>query len=207
MMFRRAGLLVVAAIFGLLNQGTSALAGQPVAQALNPPPPSFYTCKAVGNGTICDGALSTPYSQDADFACGSGSNAVELHDSGFLKEHAIRYYDQDGNWTRRVIYQTFTFGEWSNPLTGAAVSYSQQDTIVDVLAVHGDFASATETVTGEAIFTVPHTGAVFLNGGRTVTAPDGSIDFQAGPDGFLDYFVDGDVAVVQQLCTALGVTT
>jgi hypothetical protein len=207
MKIRRAGFLAVAALFGLLLPAVSVSAGHPITQPLNPPPSSFYTCMTVGNGTICDGTAAGPYSQDADFACGSSSNAVELHDSGFFREHAIRYYDQDGNLTRRVIYTTFTFGEWSNPLTGAAVSYSQHNSLVDVLAVPGDFASATETQTGEANFTVPHLGAVFLNAGRTVIGAEGSVDFQAGPDGFLDYFVDGDTSVVQQLCGALGVTT
>ena len=28
------------------------LAGQPVTQTLNPPAPSYYTCMAVGEGTI-----------------------------------------------------------------------------------------------------------------------------------------------------------
>src|SRR5439155_15115890 len=31
---------------------STSVAGQPVTQTLNPPPPSYYTCKAVGNGTI-----------------------------------------------------------------------------------------------------------------------------------------------------------
>ena len=39
----------------LLAPGT-ACAGQPVTQTLNPPPPSFETCKTVRNGFICDGA-------------------------------------------------------------------------------------------------------------------------------------------------------
>ena len=34
----------------------TAFAGQPVTQTLNPPPPSFETCKTVGNRFICDGA-------------------------------------------------------------------------------------------------------------------------------------------------------
>jgi len=34
----------------------TAFAGQPVTQTLNPPPPSFETCKTVGKRVICDGA-------------------------------------------------------------------------------------------------------------------------------------------------------
>ena len=47
-------------------------------------------------------------------------------------------------------------------------------------------------------------GAVFLNAGRVVYAPDGSIEFQAGPQGFNDYFVNGNTAALDQLCAALG---
>src|SRR5215470_9150731 len=34
----------------------TAFAGQPVTQTLNPPPPSFETCKTIGKRVICDGA-------------------------------------------------------------------------------------------------------------------------------------------------------
>ena len=43
------------ATFALASAGPAA-AGQPVTQTLTPPPPSFETCKTVGNGFICDGA-------------------------------------------------------------------------------------------------------------------------------------------------------
>ncbi len=205
-MIRRSGLLVVAAMFGLLMPATSVSAGQPVTQALNPPPPSFETCMAVGSGTICDGARVETYSQDAGIACGSGSNAVELHDSGIHMQHATRYYDLNGNLTRRYVNDGFT-GQWSNPLNGASIGYYQHNVTIDVLAVPGNFASATETLTGETNFTDPHVGAVFLNAGRTVVAPDGGIEFLAGPDGFVDYFVDGDTSVLLQLCSVLGVAT
>jgi hypothetical protein len=46
-------------------------------------------------------------------------------------------------------------------------------------------------------------GQVLLNAGRTVTAPDGSIDFRAGPQDFLDYAL-GNTDVVNELCAALG---
>ena len=37
-------------------------AGQPATQTLDPPPPSFLACKAVGGGTICSGTRSFAYS-------------------------------------------------------------------------------------------------------------------------------------------------
>ena len=43
---------------GALILVSAGLAGQPVTQTLNPPPPAWQTCKTVGEGTICEGTLS-----------------------------------------------------------------------------------------------------------------------------------------------------
>jgi len=183
----------------------AGLAGQPVTQPLNPPPPSFETCKATGTQTICQGARTLPpYGpDDTGVACGSGSSAFDMFDSGVESQVAARYYDADGNLTRRVIHQT-NDSALSNPLTGAAIPYLQKNTITDVVAIPGDFPdSATETITGEQNFTVPGMGPVMLNAGRIVTAPDGTVEFSAGPQGFMDYF-SGDTSALDELCTALG---
>src|SRR5438477_1956725 len=174
------------------------------AQELNPPPPSFYTCKAVGNGTICQGDRIGTYGPvDIGIVCGSGPSAFDVFDSGTFHQHAIRSYDQDGNLTRRVVHENYSFGQFSNPLTGNDVYYTQHDTLTDVLAVPGDLSTETETVTGENIFKPAHGAPVFLNAGRTVFAPDGTVEFRAGPQDFLDYFVNGDTSVIQPLCAAL----
>jgi hypothetical protein len=34
---------------------SGAFAAPPVLPPLNPPPPAFLTCRAVGNGAICEG--------------------------------------------------------------------------------------------------------------------------------------------------------
>ena len=174
------------------------------AQSLNPPPPSFETCKTVGNGTICQGSRIVSYGpDDTGIVCGSGANAFDIFDSGTFKQVAIRYYGQDGNLTRRVIHEDYTFGQFSNPLTGATVPYTQHNTLSDVLAVPGDLSTATETSTGENIFKPAHGAPVFLNAGRVVTAPDGTVEFRSGPQDFLDFFVNGDTSVIQKLCAAL----
>jgi hypothetical protein len=182
-----------------------ALAGQPVTQNLMPPPLSFETCKTVGNGFICEGARTESYSPtDTGIPCGSGAAAFYILDQGTHNQHAIRYYDTNGNLTRRVIYDQY-FSQFSNPLTGAAVPYMQHNTTTDVLAVPGDLTSATETTTGETNFTVPHMGAVLLNAGKVVfNLFDGTLEFSAGPQGFIDYFYNGNTAALAGLCTALG---
>ena len=187
----------------MLASAAPAAAGQPVTQPLTPPPPSFETCKTVGNGFICEGARTLTYGpDDTGIACGSGAGAFDILDQGTHNQHAIRYYNTAGDLTKRVIYDQY-FSQFSNPLTGAAVPYTQHNTITDVLAVPGDFTSATETFTGQNNFTVPHMGAVFLNAGRVVFGADGTLEFRAGPQEGLDY-ANGNTAAVAELCTALG---
>jgi len=188
----------------LLASAGPAAAGQPVTQTLTPPPPSFETCKTVGNGFICAGARTETYGpDDTGIVCGSGASAFDIFDQGIHNQHAIRFYNTAGNLTRRVIYDQYV-SQFINPLTGAAVPYKQHSTTTDILAVPGDFTSATETTTGQNNYTVPHMGAVLLNAGRVVFGADGTLEFSAGPQGFIDYFYNGNTAAVDELCTALG---
>ena len=173
------------------------------AQSLNPPPPSFETCKTVGNGTICQGNRTFSYGpDDTGIVCGSGVNAFDIYDSATNNQDASRSYDQNGNLTRRVIHENYTFGQFSNPLTGAVVPYTQHDTITDVLATPGDLGTATETNVGENIFKPAQGAPVFKYAGRFVIAPDGSIEFQAGQNDFFKLMA-GDTSVLDKLCTAL----
>jgi len=135
--------------------------------------------------------------------CGNGAGALDIFDQGTHNRHAIRVYDAAGDLTRHVIYDQY-FSQFSNPLTGAAVPYTQHNTTTDILAVPRDFTSATETITGEVNFTVPHMGAVLLNAGKTVFGAGGTLEFSAGPQGFIDCFYNGNTAALDALCTALG---
>src|SRR3954449_1101408 len=54
-------LIVLVALFALAPHA-AVFAGQPVdTSRLNPVPPSFLTCKAVGNDTICQGDRTVDY--------------------------------------------------------------------------------------------------------------------------------------------------
>jgi hypothetical protein len=178
---------------------------QPATQALTPPPPSFETCKTAGTGTICSGSrVEPPYGPvGTGIICGSGANAFEILDSGTdIQHHAMRTYDQDGNLTRRVFTDEFVSAQFSNPLSGATVAYTQHNVTTGILAVPGDLNTETQTVRGENNYTVPGMGAVFLNAGRTVLAPDGTEEFTAGPHSFDAYFI-GDPSAAAKLCAAL----
>jgi hypothetical protein len=203
---------LVGASLGALALVPAALAGQPSTQTLTPPPASFLVCKGVGSGTICDGSRTLQHGP-IDIAdeggpavvCGNGANAFHILDSAMVDQRVVRYYDQNGNLTRRVIHELWRSAQFGNSVSGAAVSYSQSDTITDVLATPGDFDTSTQTVTGNGTnVTVPGMGTIFLQAGRSVFDPDGTLDFEAGPDAGNDYFVGGDISGWKPVCAALG---
>jgi hypothetical protein len=204
--FTFAARALIAGAIGAFALIPAAQAGQPATDELNPPPPSFLTCKAVGTGTICDGTSHSvkESEEQPELVCGAGADAFTIYDSGDIYQHATRWYDADGNLTRRVIHEWWTPAWWSNPLTGATVPYTQRTKITTVLAVPGDFGSATETSVGENIYTDPETGKKVLRSvGRTVFGADGSLEFRSGQQPFLDAFVDGDMSVFDAVCAAL----
>jgi hypothetical protein len=204
-MHRLAGSLVAAAVLGVLVFVPAGVAGQPVTQTLTPEPPSFYSCKAVGVGVLCQGSRPLSYGPvDIGISCGSGASAFDIWDRGAYEQRAMRWYDANGNLVQRVVHENYNLGEFTNRLTGATVTYSQVDTITDVLAVPGDLSSATETEEGQNIYRGADGRIVFMNAGRTVHGADGNLEFRSGPQNFLDYFVDGDTSVIAPLCAALG---
>jgi hypothetical protein len=144
-------LLTLTPVLGalLLAPAASAQAGQPCPSTLNPPALSFETCQMVGGGTIASGGrvVSDPLG-DTSLSCG----AFDIFNQDTFDQHAARWYDESGDLTRRHIYDHYTFGQWSNPLTGAVVPYTMTTVENDELAIPGDFNSATSTYTGEAVF-------------------------------------------------------
>ena len=180
----------------------------PVSQPLNPPVPPYYTCHAVGNGTICTGTAPAESWGPIDTAlegipisCG----AFDVYDSGTDVLSASRMYDADGNLVRRVLRDDYTYGAFSNPLTGTVVPYSQSDIRTQELGVPGDLGSITETTRWNIHFHMPGAGSpVFMNTGRTVQGPDGTVESMAGRLDFFTLFGGGDTAVLGPLCAALG---
>ena len=185
-----------------LALASASRAGQPVTQALNPPPPSFETCKATGNGVICQGTIASSYGPVfTGLVCGSGQGAFGIFDAASQSELARRVYDADGNLIRRVRHDQFE-GQLSNHLSGTTLPYSQNQITTDVLAIPGDFSSTTETLTGEMHIRSAHGAPLLIGAGRAVYAPDGTLEFQAGPSGFLD-LVAGAPSAVDPICAAL----
>jgi hypothetical protein len=203
--FKRFALLASMTLATLMP-GASAHAGQPVTQTLNPPPPSFEPCKAVGTGTICFGSRIVTVNDDAGTVCGDGAEAFDIVLDATVHQTASRTYDRDGNMTERFIQDTYRSGRFVNSVTGASLPFTGHDTVTDALAIPADFGSATETIVGEVIVTLPHAGTVYLTAGRNVTAvADGTVDFQAGPGALIEWFVNGGTPEApSELCSALG---
>jgi hypothetical protein len=197
--------LVALVVATVLTLAPVARAGQPVTQTLNPPPPSFEPCKAVGSGTICFGMRTVVVNDDTGTVCGAGANQFDIVLDATVDQTASRTYDRDGNMTERVIHDTYRSGLFVNSVTGASVAFTGHDTVTDALAIPADFDSATETITGEIVVTLPHVGSVYLTAGKIVTAvADGTIDFQAGRGALIEWFVNGGTPdAPSELCAAL----
>ena len=86
---------LVTALFAVLAPVPASFAAQQVTQSLTPPPPSFLTCKAVGNGTICHGSRTFTIDPHPDFACGDDE---VIYDQGIIRQVVTRYYRL---WCRR----------------------------------------------------------------------------------------------------------
>jgi hypothetical protein len=197
---------LVAGVVGVLAAAPGAFAAPPAPDDLNPTPPDFLDCTPLGAGTICTGSSQEVKvsEEQPELVCGSGPDAFVIHDNAVLEARVTRWYNADGDLTKRVIQERWDQAFWSNPLSGKTVPYTQTDKITTVLGVPGDFASATETIVGENIYTDPVTQQKVLHStGRVVFGADGSLEFRAGQQPFIDAFVDGDMSVFDAVCAAL----
>src|SRR5690242_14039369 len=58
---------------------SQAYADPPSLPPLNPPPPAFETCRATGNGAICEGTRQlTDDPAPTGILCGTANNPIEL---------------------------------------------------------------------------------------------------------------------------------
>lgn len=181
-------------------------AGQPVdPSTLNPPPPPEFNpvCEKDGAQTICTVQFSDPpFAGGSGVICGTGPNAYEVFQFQNRTVQGLRYYDQNGNLTRRHFHEVDT-GTLSNPRTHTAVSFSARGNTLHDLSIPGDINSGTQILTGEFRVYRPQGGTVILEVGRTVAAGTGDFIRESGPHPFQDYFVFGDTGAIQPVCDAL----
>ena len=107
--FPIAALLAVTFSSGTPAASAAPLTGPPLSQ----PPPSFETCRATGSGTICSGTRKETYGPlDSGIVCGSGADAFSVFDQGTHLQLARRFYDENGNWLRRELHDTYKDAQW-----------------------------------------------------------------------------------------------
>jgi hypothetical protein len=196
---RLIGMTAAAAAVAVLALVPAAFAGQPVTQTLNPPPAPEWTCKAVGNGTICTATASYSYGpEDTGIACSS----FEILDAATVTDRVTARYDANGNLVEVVKHETSDSAQFTNSVTGAALPYRSNVTITNTFPGENVLSVAR----GQMNFTASGFGAVALNAGRLVDLFDGNdnILFEAGPHSlFPDLYLYGDTSVVDRLCAAL----
>ena len=192
--------IALAASAGVSSSGTTV---DP--STLNPPPPPSFNpvCEEVGGGTICTVNFSDPpFAGGSGLVCGTGANAYEVFQFQNRTVQGRRYYDENGNLTRRHFREVLG-GTWTNPLNHKALSYSGALTHLHDLTVPGDITSGTDSVTGSVRTYLPQGGTVLFEAGRTIGTSDGVVISENGPHPLLHYFVLGETAGIQPLCDAL----
>jgi hypothetical protein len=196
-------IVLAAALTACMAPTASAQAGQPCPATLNPPALSFETCQTVGGGTIASGSRVESYGPTDMGPCVTDPS-FDVFDQAAFNQHATRWYDRNGNLTRRHIYDHFTFGQWSNPLAGTVVPYTETSVEDDEYAIPGDMSSGTSTFTGENVFHAG-TGAplLFGNGRAVMSNVDGSLIESSGRNDFVLAFNENDPSVFAPICAAL----
>jgi hypothetical protein len=181
-----------------------AVAGPPVLPPLNPPTPSYYTCKATGSGAICRAQLEETLDQEPlGVVCGTSQNPVELLMSGTETARLTRYYDTAGNLTRRFTRDRFE-GTIINPVTGLTAIATGLTNLIDTLVVPGNFDTVTRQQTGPFKITLPGSGVLIIDTGRVTFDAEGNVVRHNGHLALLDYFENGNHEEAAKLCAALG---
>jgi hypothetical protein len=197
--------LVLSSVLTILMCASQALAREPVdPSTLNPPPPANFNpvCERVGTQTICEVQFSDPPGAgSSDVTCGSGANSFEPFVYNTRSVKGKRYYDQNGNLTRRHFREYFD-GTFVNLINHKAVAFSGSDTHKHDLAVPGDVNTGSDAVTGSVrIFLGEGRGTLAIDTGRLVDSSQGLVA-ESGQHPFFDYF-GGDTTALQRLCDAL----
>jgi hypothetical protein len=190
--------------------GVSLMLAGPVAarepvdpNTLNPPPPAEFnpTCERIGSRVICDLAFSDPpfASEPSGIIC----DGTELLISQNRAVVGKRFYDADGNLTRRHFREDFT-GTLVNPSSGITLDWVAHNSIVHDLAVPGDVASGITTISGQQIRVFGDAGTVLVDVGHLVVdEATGELLHSSGKHAFDDYFVNGNTEALAPICDAI----
>ena len=194
-------LVLLAGLCGLLALAVVV----PVSSATRTPGGGCQT--VAGGGLICRTfeVETVGPREDPNIVCGSGAGAFHIFDQWVDNQTRTAWVDENGLVTRFTDHDVYSFGQWSNPLTGDVVPYTERSVETIVWAVPGDDSTATDTFTGENIYRLPTGGQFVLQAvGRQVFTLDGDLLSSHGPNAFIDGLVEGDPHAFDQVCAALG---
>jgi hypothetical protein len=153
--------------------------------------------------TVGKGTRTFTYApEDTGIVCGSGATAFDIFDSATVTRTDTNFFDNNGNFIRTLRHET-SVGQLSNPLTRATLDYQAETNTTFVFATpQGDIL----TSRGEMNVTAPGHGVVLQNAGLLIDilGPDSETFIARGPHEELDYFLQGNAALVQKLCAVLG---
>ena len=181
-----------------------AAAKEPVdPNTLNPAPPDFFnaTCERTGSHILCNLAFSDPpvVAEPSGIVCGT----TELIVSQTRDVVGKRFYDSDGDLVRRHFREEFA-GTLTNTKSGVTVDWVAHNTIIHDLAVPGDIASGTTTISGQQMRIFGPHGTVLIDVGHLVIdEATGELLKSSGKHHLDDYFLNGNTAAIASLCAAL----
>ncbi len=181
---------------------TGTAAAQPTSTStLTPTPPPGYTCNTVGRGTICHAVFDIAVGPEiTDVPC----PGFDVYDTAAGREDSTLYYNADGDGTRKENHDLYSYGQWSNPLTGDVVDYSQNNVFSYVLAAPGDFTSSILTVAGEIVVRDTTSTPVLIGAGRQVFNFDESeLISTTGRNDIIAGLYGGDTTAFDKVCAAL----
>ena len=149
---------------------------------LNPPPPDFYTCTAIGSGAVCHGSTAGGHVGGEDGSCPQGFGILE---DAFTYETAKRVYNRDGDLVERVLHSHWPHDPRNiiyNSVTGKSVPYWGSGTERDTFTEPGDFDSMVARTSGNGYtVTVPGAGLLIKDAGRLDFGADGGVTEMRGP--------------------------
>src|SRR4051794_20544026 len=205
---RRVTVSLAAAFLAVAGLASAAVARTPVdPNTLNPAPPDFFnaSCYEGAGGTICDLAFADPANPIVNEPVGIMCGGTELLFSQNRWVIGKRFYDANGDLLQRHFRESYE-GDFSNPVTGKRVLWSQHDTVLHNVSVPGDVDSGTVKFSGQLSRITDLAGRTVLVDAGTFTQDSltGEILRSGGPHPFNDYFVNGDLDALHALCDALG---
>jgi hypothetical protein len=150
---------------------------------------------------LCDLAFSDPplVAEPSGIIC----DGTDLLVSQTRDVVGKRFYDADGNLTRRHFREVFT-GTLTNPSSGITLDWVAHNSLIHDLAVPGEIASGETTVTGQQMRVFGANGTVLVDVGHLVIdEATGELLKSNGKHAFDDYFINGNTEALAPICDAI----